>query len=100
MAQQYWPVYLACRPLVAWLGDLFLAAQRSQANAATLMRRNAIPQLTAESAQTRIMVLITHQGIMEAAPRPTASGVYHDQWRKAPAGWRLAHWILRRDHRA
>jgi ketosteroid isomerase-like protein len=54
--------------------------------------------LTAESARTRTMVLVTHQGITEAAPRPTASGVYHDQWRKTPEGWRLAHRILRRDN--
>jgi uncharacterized protein (TIGR02246 family) len=57
-------------------------------------------ELTAESARTRTMVLVTHQGVTEAAPRPTASGVYHDQWRKTPEGWRLAHRILRYDHRS
>lgn len=56
--------------------------------------------LTAESARTRTMVLVTHQGITEVAPRPTASGVYHDQWRKTPEGWRLAHRILRHDNSA
>src|SRR5215469_432702 len=30
--------------------------------------------LTAESAQTRTMLLVTHQDLTEAAPRPTASG--------------------------
>jgi len=57
-------------------------------------------ELTAESARTRTMVLVTHQGVTEAAPRTTASGVYHDHWRKTPEGWRLAHRILRRDHRS
>jgi len=28
------------------------------------------------------MVLVTHQGATEPAPRPTASGVYDDGWRK------------------
>ena len=56
--------------------------------------------LTAEAAWTRTMVLITHQGISEATPRPVLSGVYYDQWRKTPEGWRLAHRILRHDGNA
>jgi uncharacterized protein (TIGR02246 family) len=55
-------------------------------------------ELTSESARIRTMVLVTHQGVTEAAPRPTASGVYHDQWRKTPEGWRFAHRIVRRDN--
>lgn len=47
-------------------------------------------ELTSHSALTRTMVLVTHQGVIEAAPRPTVSGMYHDQWRKTPTGWRLA----------
>src|SRR5262245_5810984 len=47
-------------------------------------------ELTANSARTRTMVLVTHQDRTEAAPRPIASGVYHDRWRKTKAGWRLA----------
>jgi uncharacterized protein (TIGR02246 family) len=53
--------------------------------------------LTAESAQTRTMVLVTHQDVTEAAPHLTASGAYHDQWRKTPDGWRLAHRRLHHD---
>ena len=48
-------------------------------------------ELTSDSALTRTMVLVTHQGVAAAAPRPTISGVYHDQWRKTHTGWRLAH---------
>jgi len=48
-------------------------------------------ELTPDSALTRTMVLVTHQALAEAAPRPTLSGVYHDRWRKTPTGWRLAH---------
>jgi hypothetical protein len=47
--------------------------------------------LTSDSALTRTMVLVTHQGVAEVAPRPAVSGVYHDRWRKTPTGWRLAH---------
>jgi uncharacterized protein (TIGR02246 family) len=47
--------------------------------------------LTSDAALTRTMVLVTHQGVAESAPRPTVSGVYHDQWRKTHTGWRLAH---------
>ena len=55
--------------------------------------------LTAESARTRTMVLVTHQEVTEVAPRLTASGVYYDQWRKTPEGWRLAHRRLHHDTR-
>ena len=48
-------------------------------------------ELTADSARTRTMVLVTHQGRAGAVPRLTLSGVYHDQWRKTDSGWRLAH---------
>jgi len=48
-------------------------------------------ELTPESARTRTMVLVTHQGAADAAPQATLSGVYHDRWRRTPAGWRLAH---------
>ena len=47
-------------------------------------------ELTSDSALTRTMVLVTHQDVTEAAPRPTASGLYHDEWRKTHEGWRLA----------
>ena len=48
-------------------------------------------ELTSDAALTRSMVLVTHQGVAEPAPRPTVSGVYHDHWRKTHTGWRLAH---------
>jgi uncharacterized protein (TIGR02246 family) len=53
--------------------------------------------LTAESARTRTMLLVTHQNVTEAVPHPTASGVYHDQWRKTPEGWQLVHRRLHHD---
>jgi uncharacterized protein (TIGR02246 family) len=55
--------------------------------------------LTAKSAGTRTMVLVTHQDVTEAVPRPVASGVYYDQWRKTPEGWRLVHRRLHHDTR-
>jgi uncharacterized protein (TIGR02246 family) len=48
-------------------------------------------ELTPGSALTRTMVLVTHQGVTEVAPRLTVSGIYHDQWRKTHEGWRLVH---------
>jgi uncharacterized protein (TIGR02246 family) len=54
--------------------------------------------LTADVARTRTMVLVTHQGSTDAAPRPTLSGVYHDYWRKTPIGWRLVHRAAYVDH--
>ena len=48
-------------------------------------------ELTGASALTRTMMLVTHQAVTDAAPRPIVSGVYHDRWRKTPKGWRFAH---------
>ena len=44
-------------------------------------------ELTATTARTRNMILVTHQGPEDASPRVNASGVYHDTWQKTPAGW-------------
>ena len=54
--------------------------------------------LTEEQAQTRTMVLITHQGGTDPTPRPVLSGVYHDHWRKTESGWHITHRTLRHDH--
>ncbi len=72
------------------------AAQRLQEREGRFTSRHyqsgvLFDELTTQAARTRTMVLVTHQGVTEAAPRPTASGVYHDQWRKTHEGWRLAH---------
>ena len=72
------------------------AAQRLQERDGRFISRHyqsgiLFDELSADSARTRTMVLVTHQGATEAAPRPTDSGVYHDRWRKTPEGWRLAH---------
>ena len=53
--------------------------------------------LTTESAETRTMVLLTHQRTGESAPRLTLTGVYHDRWLKTAAGWRLARRIAHVD---
>ena len=81
------------------------AAQRLQARRGQFTSRHyqsgtLFDTLTADVARTRTMVLVTHQAITEAAPRLTASGVYHDQWRKTQEGWQFAHRILRRDSSA
>ncbi len=54
--------------------------------------------LTQDQAQTRTMVLITHQGVHDPTPRPVLSGVYHDCWQKTQRGWRITQRILRHDH--
>ena len=47
-------------------------------------------ELTTEHARTRTMILLTHQGTTESVPRLVFSGVYYDEWRKTPEGWRFA----------
>jgi SnoaL-like domain len=54
--------------------------------------------LTPEHAQTRTMVLITHQEVHDPTPRPVLSGVYHDHWHKTQCGWQFTQRTLRHDH--
>lgn len=51
--------------------------------------------LTADRARTRTMLLLTHQEATDAVPRLILSGVYQDEWRKMPEGWRFVHRTLR-----
>ena len=51
--------------------------------------------LTADRARTRTMLLLTHQGAADAAPRLVMSGGYVDEWYKTPEGWRFVHRALR-----
>ena len=50
--------------------------------------------MTADTAQTRAMLIITAQKGSEPL-RVTLTGVYHDRWLKTPQGWRFAHRVLR-----
>jgi len=85
------PVHLSSRTAIrAW------AVQRLQARSGQFTSRHyqsgtLFDALTSDAARIRTMVRVTHQGVAEAAPRPTLSGVYHDHWRKTPTGCRLAH---------
>lgn len=79
------------------------AAQRLQARRGQFTSRHyqsgtLFDTLTADVARTRTMVLVTHQGVADAAPRPTLSGVYRDHWRKTPTGWRIVHRAAYVDH--
>ena len=72
------------------------AAMRLEARRGALTSRHhqsgtVFDALTLETAETRTMVLVTHQRTGESAPRPKLTGVYHDRWLKTAAGWRLTH---------
>lgn len=57
-------------------------------------------ELTANSAQTRTMVLVTHQHAGEPTPRIAHTGVYLDEWRRTDEGWRIAHRAAHLDQQA
>jgi len=69
------------------------AARRHQLNAASQARHYqsglVFDDLTAETASSRTMLLLTRQGTADAAPVVDVTGVYSDKWRKTPDGWRL-----------
>jgi len=46
-------------------------------------------ELTADTAQTRTIMLVTLRDATEEAPHLRWSGVCHDQWRKTSEGWRI-----------
>jgi uncharacterized protein (TIGR02246 family) len=92
-------IHLASREAIRVWAAQRLHERRGQFTSRHYQSGILFDTLTSTSATTRTMVLVTHQGATEAAPRPTASGVYHDQWRKTPEGWRFAHRRLYRDNR-
>ena len=52
-------------------------------------------ELTATTARTQNMVLVTHQGPDDETPHIAASGVYYDTWKKTSAGWLITTRTLR-----
>lgn len=52
-------------------------------------------ELTADTARTRVMVIITTHAIGEPTGRIYMTGVYTDLWRKTSRGWKMAHRVLR-----
>jgi hypothetical protein len=53
--------------------------------------------LDANSARTRTMVFVSHQGVQDTAPRPMVSGVYYDEHQRTANGWRIRHRQVRHD---
>ena len=56
-------------------------------------------ELTPNSARTRTMLILTGQDMAPADParggaQVTITGVYHDEWVKAAAGWLMAKRVL------
>jgi hypothetical protein len=84
-------VHLPSRTAIHTWAVQRLQARRGQFTSRHYQSGTLFEELTPGAARTRTTVLVTHQGVAEAAPRPTLSGVYHDHWRKTPTGWRLAH---------
>ena len=51
-------------------------------------------ELSADEARTRTMLLTTRVGPNAG---PSTTGVYYDEWRRTPDGWRFARRTLRHD---
>jgi hypothetical protein len=57
-------------------------------------------ELTAETASTRTMLLLTRQSGPDAVPLLHLTGIYHDKWRKVREGWRIVRRTARVDRDA
>ncbi len=51
-------------------------------------------ELSADSAVTENMVLVTHQTAVDAAARIATSGIYRNTWRKLDDGWKIVTRVL------
>jgi hypothetical protein len=58
-----------------------------------------IESLTPETATTRSMFLVTRQTGFEDTPVPGLTGLYRDEWKKTPEGWRFARRTARSDRK-
>jgi hypothetical protein len=54
-------------------------------------------ELTADAARTRTMLINTVQRPSDRTPVLMNTGVYHDEWRKTPEGWKLARRAIHHD---
>ena len=54
-------------------------------------------ELEPDTARTRTMLLSTAQTPDDPVPRPSTTGVYHDEWRHTSEGWRLVRRSLHMD---
>ena len=52
-------------------------------------------ELTSDTARTRVMLILTVQSTGERTARVLTTGVYYDQWRNTPEGWRLVYRALK-----
>lgn len=82
--------------ILEW-GSARLARRKGKYTSRHFQTNIVFDHLDAQSARTRTMILVTHQGVGDAAPRPILSGVYHDEHRRTPAGWRIRHRAVRHD---
>ena len=92
------------RPVVSVLSRAAIrewAVQRHELTAGTQARHYQsgllFDELTANTARTRTMLLLTRQGTPDSAPLLQLTGVYHDIWRKTGEGWRLVHRVAHLD---
>ena len=53
--------------------------------------------LEGDTARTRAMLFETRVAGGRSTPVPQISGVYTDEWRRTPEGWRLSRRVLRMD---
>ena len=54
-------------------------------------------EIGADSARTTTMLLGTRRYPGDESPRVSGTGVYHDEWRRTPEGWRFARRVVRMD---
>jgi len=54
-------------------------------------------ELTADTARTQNMILVTQQGANDSSPQVSAFGIYHDSWRKTGEGWLIESRTLHMD---
>ena len=85
----------------AAIRDEYVLQQWQRAPAGRAVRHyqtgTVFDELTAETAQTRTMMLATRRDATATAPHVTWSGVCHDQWRKTAEGWRIVRRTYRGD---
>ena len=54
-------------------------------------------ELGPDSARTRTLLLGTRRSPGDESPGVSGTGVYSDEWRRTPEGWRFARRVIRMD---
>ncbi len=90
-------MHLAGREAIRKWGEERLGRRKGKFVSRHFQTNIVFDHLDANTARTRTMVFVSHQGVEDLAPRPMVSAIYYDEHKRTPKGWRIKHRQVKHD---